>query len=62
MSEYIQQGDATNFAGKARIIYCKKAVSGSEQLLFLTKAQKREEIKGNRAFIQLVLVFKYFVY
>ena len=62
MSEYIQQGDAANFAGKARIICCKRAVSGSEQLLFLTKAQKREETKRNRAFIQLVLVFKYFVY
>ena len=62
MSEYIQQGDAANFAGKARIICCKRTVSGSEQLLFLTKAQKREEIKRNRAFIQLVLVFKYFVY
>ena len=45
MSEYIQQGDAPYFPGETKIIYLKRTTNGSEQLLILTKTQKREKRK-----------------
>ena len=38
----MQQGDPTNFADEAKIIYWKKAISVSEQLVLLTKVQQEK--------------------
>ena len=40
VSEYMEQGDPTNFTGEAKVVYWKRARSRSEQLLNrTTKAQ-----------------------
>ena len=39
----MKQGDPTNFADEAKVIYWKRAISGSEQLVLLTKAQQERE-------------------
>ena len=60
MYEYVQQGNPTNTADELKIIYWERTISGSEQLVLLTKAQQeREREKRNRAFFQEGLVFKY---
>ena len=43
MNECIQQGDPTNFADEAKVIYWKKEISGSKQLVHLTKTKQERE-------------------
>ena len=43
MSEYKQQGHPTSFADEAKVICWKRAISGPEQLVLLTKAQQERE-------------------
>ena len=43
MSQYIQQDDPTNFTAETNLFYSKNALSGTEQLVFLTKAQQERE-------------------
>ena len=43
MSEYKEQSDHTNFVDEAKVIYWKRAISGSEQLVLSTKAQQQRE-------------------
>ena len=43
MSEYVQQGSSTNIADEIKIIYWERTISGSEQLVLLTKAQQKGE-------------------
>ena len=43
ISDYIQQGDPTYFADEGKIIYWKRAISKSEQLVLLTKVQQEKD-------------------
>ena len=43
MYEYVQQGNPTNTADEIKIIYWERTISGSEQLVLLTKAQQERE-------------------
>ena len=43
MGDYLQQGDPTNFAEEAKIIYWKRKKSGLEQLESSIKAQQERE-------------------
>ena len=64
MSEYIQQDDPTNFTAEINLFYSKNALSGTEQLVLLTKAQQEREKRKKRIreFFQLGSTFKYFVH
>ena len=42
MYEYVQQGNPTNTADEIKIIYWERTISGSEQLVLLTKGNKKE--------------------
>ena len=43
MSKYKQQGHPISDADEAKVIYWKRAISGSEKLMLLTKAQQEIE-------------------
>ena len=43
MSEHKQKDHPTSFADEVKVIYWKRATSGSEQLVLLTKAQQERE-------------------
>ena len=59
MSGYVKQGDCTNFANEAKMIYWKRAISGSEQLKLLMNAQQeRKKEMRNRDFFQVSPVFR----
>ena len=43
ISDYIHQGDPTNFVDEAKIIYWKRAISENKQLVLLIKVQQEKE-------------------
>ena len=66
MSEYVQQGSSTNIADEIKIIYWERTISGSEQLVLLTKAQQkgerereRKKKKEKRSIFPIRPIFKY---